>query len=235
MGTNDDAGVSRRSPEEQLYMDPYFPTYWNFSARIEVSGRVRLDKVASGRMRSGEVGSGGISCVKKWWRKGSLGIASLKVGVCPCQGCSASSHEVLEDQRLLGEYGDIRFSTTTVPTSTSSSDASCVGSLTFPPLGFHQVVIAVNCHRWAMASGSSRGQLQILVPFFGGKDDVAAVLLALAIVKGDTSADLVILSFIEPPKAPGATSSSPNGVHERDPAQVADVEVRWRLQLLYRC
>lgn len=50
------------------------------------------------------------------------------------------------------------------------------------------------------------------MPFFGGADDVAALLVALAIVQSDPSAELVILSFLEPEKAKvtggGADSNS---------------------------
>lgn len=56
-----------------------------------------------------------------------------------------------------------------------------------------QFVLAFNCHT-VLASGG----LSLMVPFFGSDDDVAALLLALAIVARDTSAEVVVLSFLEP-------------------------------------
>lgn len=58
-------------------------------------------------------------------------------------------------------------------------------------------MLAFNCHTAALASGG----LSLLVPFFGGDDDIAALLLALAIMERDSSAELVILSFLEPEKS----------------------------------
>lgn len=59
-------------------------------------------------------------------------------------------------------------------------------------------MLAFNCHTAALASGG----LSLLVPFFGGDDDIAALLLALAIMERDTSAELVVLSFLEPERNP---------------------------------
>ena len=53
--------------------------------------------------------------------------------------------------------------------------------------------------------------MNLLVPFFGSDDDIAALLLALAIVENDPSAELVILSFLEPERGgtgDGTASSS---------------------------
>ena len=67
-----------------------------------------------------------------------------------------------------------------------------------------QFVIAFNCHTATLASGG----LSILVPFLGGDDDIAALLLALAIVERDTSAELVILSFLEPKNTPSTAAGT---------------------------
>lgn len=66
-------------------------------------------------------------------------------------------------------------------------------------------MIAFNCHTAALASGG----LSLLVPFFGGDDDIAALLLALAILERDSSAELVVLSFLEPknPATAGAVGA----------------------------
>lgn len=83
-----------------------------------------------------------------------------------------------------------------------------------------QFVIAFNCHTAALASGG----LSLLVPFFGGDDDIAALLLAFAILERDTSAELVVLSFLEPnnpstgagggagPAASGRGNGNGNGI-----------------------
>ncbi|CAM9690702.1 unnamed protein product, partial [Scytosiphon promiscuus] len=57
-----------------------------------------------------------------------------------------------------------------------------------------QFVVAFNCHTALVASDG----LSLLVPFFGSDDDIAALLLALAILERDSSADLVVLSFLGP-------------------------------------
>lgn len=69
----------------------------------------------------------------------------------------------------------------------------------------YQVVIALNCHSAALSTSSGK-RLSILVPFFGTQDDIAALLLALAIVQGDACAEIVILSFLKPEKAGAAAA-----------------------------
>lgn len=58
-------------------------------------------------------------------------------------------------------------------------------------------MVALNCHTTALAEATAAG-VSLLVPFFGSEDDIAALLLALAIVEKESSAELVILSFLEP-------------------------------------
>lgn len=55
-----------------------------------------------------------------------------------------------------------------------------------------------------MASGG----LSLLVPFFGTEDDTAALLLALAILERDSTADLVILSFLSPENQTAAAAAA---------------------------
>lgn len=70
-------------------------------------------------------------------------------------------------------------------------------------------MIAFNCHTSALASGG----LSLLVPFFGGDDDVAALLLALAILERDVSAELVVLAFLEPNNPAAGAPGRGNGGH----------------------
>ncbi|CAM9695138.1 unnamed protein product [Ectocarpus sp. 4 AP-2014] len=92
-----------------------------------------------------------------------------------------------------------------------------------------QFVLAFNCHT-VLASGG----LSLMVPFFGSDDDVAALLLALAIVARDTSAEVVVLSFLEPENpatGPRAADSArqENGsvmtMFEQGPPGETDLEV----------
>eukprot|EP00752_Nemacystus_decipiens_P004580 g4180.t1 len=73
-----------------------------------------------------------------------------------------------------------------------------------------QFVIAFNCHTATLVSGG----LSILVTFFGGDDDIAALLLALAILERDASAELVILSFLEPKNNPSTGVGAVAGASE---------------------
>lgn len=82
------------------------------------------------------------------------------------------------------------------------------------PLHSHtqrQFVIGLNCHTTGLTMAASVG-LSILVPFFGGDDDIAALLLAMAIVDRNTTAKLVILSFLEPEKQVAVGNSNSGSV-----------------------
>lgn len=68
-----------------------------------------------------------------------------------------------------------------------------------------QVIIALNCHTAALSTSSGK-RLGIIVPFFGTEDDIAALLLALAIIQSDSSAEMVILSFLKPEKVDAAAA-----------------------------
>lgn len=85
-----------------------------------------------------------------------------------------------------------------------------------------QFAVALNCHTAALAAATSAG-VSLLVPFFGGDDDIAALLLALAIVERDSTAELVILSFLEPEKPPtggGAINEGDGNESRREVGQV---------------
>ncbi|CAM9450601.1 unnamed protein product, partial [Ectocarpus sp. 12 AP-2014] len=91
-----------------------------------------------------------------------------------------------------------------------------------------QFVLAFNCHTVLASGGPS-----LMVPFFGSDDDVAALLLALAIVARDTSAEVVVLSFLEPENpATGSravgSSRQENGsvmtMFEQGPPEETDLE-----------
>ncbi|CAM9920533.1 unnamed protein product, partial [Ectocarpus fasciculatus] len=91
-----------------------------------------------------------------------------------------------------------------------------------------QFVLAFNCHAVLASSG-----LSLMVPFFGSDDDIAALLLALAIVARDTSAEVVVLSFLEPEnpatgsRAAGSTRQENGSVmtmFEQGPSGDTDLE-----------
>ena len=92
--------------------------------------------------------------------------------------------------------------------------------------------MALNCHTAALASATSAG-ISLLVPFFGGDDDIAALLLALAIVERDSTAELVILSFLEPEKPLTGGGAIMEGDGSESRREVKAASVVWLVFLFF--
>ncbi|CAN0374897.1 unnamed protein product [Pylaiella littoralis] len=136
--------------------------------------------------------------------QGFLGLLRIKV---LCHVSVGTPTDFCQDLTRLSEEHSI--STIVFPWDAGTSHLSA--QLTRAERLMHstqsQFVLAFNCHTAALASSG----LSLLVPFFGGDDDTAALLLALAITERDTSAELVILSFLEPENPSTQTGAGGNG------------------------